>query len=278
LFPLNQNLDYDYPIYRSFFNPEVLISCISLLLVFGAGGFLFYLYGRPKPHIRLFSFGIFWFFINLLLESSIIPLNNVISEHRVYLPSVGIFLALVTLLFLFNERVETKSKGAGMILICVLFLIISLSTFRRNAVWKDEVTVWEDTARKSPNKKRPRDSLGLAYNSQGLYNKAITQFKASIKFDPYDAFQSVGNIEKAIAEYQIAIKLKPDPDVYYNLGHAYHSLNLISKAIEQYKIVLKLEPNYGKAHYNLGMAYKTQGLIEKAKEHFRIARKLNPDL
>lgn len=76
IFPANQNFDYDYPFYHSFFNPEVLISFFVLLVVFCFG---IYLLHRSRfrnldsqslssssritnPLLRLIAFGILWFF------------------------------------------------------------------------------------------------------------------------------------------------------------------------------------------------------------------------
>ncbi|PIP16495.1 MAG: hypothetical protein COX46_01880, partial [bacterium (Candidatus Ratteibacteria) CG23_combo_of_CG06-09_8_20_14_all_48_7] len=67
LVPINQNLDYDYPIARNLFSPPVLGSLV-LLLVLLAFGVWFY---RKN---RLISFSIFWFFLVLVPESSFIPI------------------------------------------------------------------------------------------------------------------------------------------------------------------------------------------------------------
>ena len=40
--PINQNLDYDYPVYNSFLNPHVFLSFLFLLSIFGLGVYLFY--------------------------------------------------------------------------------------------------------------------------------------------------------------------------------------------------------------------------------------------
>jgi len=53
---------------------------------------------------RLTAFGIFWFFMTLSVESSIIPIADVIFEHRLYLPSVGFFIAITSALFWAAER------------------------------------------------------------------------------------------------------------------------------------------------------------------------------
>ncbi|MEJ2697445.1 MAG: hypothetical protein P8013_12460, partial [Candidatus Sulfobium sp.] len=94
-FPVNQNLDYDYPIYHSLSEPPVILSSLFLLSLFGIAVYLIYKsrqadkatsrqackpdvqsppYSSPlTPYFRLISFGIFWFFITLSVESSVIP-------------------------------------------------------------------------------------------------------------------------------------------------------------------------------------------------------------
>ncbi len=285
-FPVNQNIDYDYPAYSSFFDTGVLLSFLLLASIAGTGIFVWKQFRYSAAHSRIIPFGIAWFFICIALESSIIPLNNVIFEHRVYLPSVGVFFALVTVLYMFAEKRGSGGMNRRIVAAGILTVIIALltgATHARNAVWKDEVTLWKDTVQKSPEKKRPRDSLGLAYNVQGLYEKAIPQFRTSLRIDPSDpdthynlgvALQSAGNMSEAIQEYRISIRLNPHPDAYYNLGHAYHSLGLIEKAIEHYTKALRLKPDYQEAHYNLGIAYRTQGRIDKANKNFEAARRL----
>jgi tetratricopeptide (TPR) repeat protein len=51
----------------------------------------------------------------------------------------------------------------------------------------------------------------------------------------------------------------------------------MDKAIEQYQIALKLNPDNAKAHYNLGAAFFTKGLTDEAIKQYQLALKLNPD-
>ena len=57
--PLNQNLDYDYPISKSIFELPVLISFLFLIIILFFAKRLFSKY-------RLVSFSIFWFFLTLV--------------------------------------------------------------------------------------------------------------------------------------------------------------------------------------------------------------------
>ena len=90
--PINQNLDYDYPISRDFFDLHLWFSALILLAILAIA---IILYRRD----RLISFGILFFFITLSIESSIIPIADVIFEHRLYLPSVGFCIIVSTLYF-----------------------------------------------------------------------------------------------------------------------------------------------------------------------------------
>jgi len=99
--PMNQNLDYDYPIARSLFQFPTFLSFLFLLVLVILAVYLF------LKDYRLISFATFWFFITLSVESSIIPIRDVIFEHRVYLPSVGFVMIMAVFL---QEAGESFSR------------------------------------------------------------------------------------------------------------------------------------------------------------------------
>jgi len=102
-FPVNQNLDYDYPVSRTLFEFPTFLSFLFLASVVAFGRWMF-------KKSRLISFGIFWFFITLSVESSIIPIRDVIFEHRVYLPSVGFVIFLTAAVHQMMEQIKTTSQ------------------------------------------------------------------------------------------------------------------------------------------------------------------------
>jgi len=81
VFPVNQNLDYDYPIYYSLLEPSVFVSFLFLLSLFSLGLYLLFNSQLKTHRSQLISFGILWFFLALSIESSIIPITDVIFEH-----------------------------------------------------------------------------------------------------------------------------------------------------------------------------------------------------
>jgi len=88
--PTNLNLDYDWPITRSIDLPTVLFFILLAAIV----AFAIWVYRRS----RLLSFSIIWFFVTLSVTSSFVVIYDVIFEHRLYLPSIGLALFMALLI------------------------------------------------------------------------------------------------------------------------------------------------------------------------------------
>jgi hypothetical protein len=90
IFPINQNLDYGYPVATSLFEFPTLLSFIAHLGVVAISIWLY-----AKKRWTLIPFGFAWFYITLSPTQSFVPILDVIFEHRIYLPSIGIFLVII---------------------------------------------------------------------------------------------------------------------------------------------------------------------------------------
>ena len=273
--PVNQNLDYDYPVFHSFFTPQVFLSFLFLLALFGAAVYLLYrsmsdarssesetqnsVSDTPNSRSgaeRLIAFGIIWFFVTLSVESSIVPIFDVIFEHRLYLPSIGLIIGIVTLLFDLARRSRTEAGTplSGLIVALVLVVcILSGAAFARNRVWGDEERFWTDVVSKSPLKARPHNYLGITY------------FKKK-------------RFAEASAEYQKAIALNPRYAVArFNLCLLDAQLGNVGEAISSCKTAIDLDPGFGPAHNQLGILYGQRGRYDESLAEFRAALRINPD-
>ena len=114
--PINQNLDYDYSISKSIFEWPAFLSFLFLMAILFFAQRLFLKY-------RLLSFSIFWFFLTLLPESSLFPIQDVIFEHRLYLPLVGYSIFLVSGVY------YLLGKNAIKTMVIVLTMIIAVIQF-----------------------------------------------------------------------------------------------------------------------------------------------------
>jgi hypothetical protein len=145
---------------------EPPINLLCLLLISGLIGLAFY---NTKKRLIL-SFAILWFFGNLVIESSVIDLD-ILFEHRTYLPSMFVCLVAVTFIFRY-----LKPKGFSLGLLCAVAITFSIWTYDRNEVWRNNLTLWADCAKKSPNKARPLTNLGVALWQRGKNEEAMQHY------------------------------------------------------------------------------------------------------
>jgi tetratricopeptide (TPR) repeat protein len=324
-FPINQNIYYVYPAFHSFFAPQVVLSFIFLAAIFAFGVYLvkqakgevkvktesLSAFSQPQPlpqpAFRLIGFGILWFFITISVESSVIPLYMLICEYRVYLPSVGVSIAVITGLFLlFNSSAflpldkrtmggvnSPPKSGAGvgsrLILVALVLAIggLSVATYRRNEVWGDKVRLWKDTTEKSPENPFAHYNLGNSYKDHNMFDEAIEQYQAALNLKPdyYEALNNLGIVykdrnmpDKAMEEYMIALGVNPDrSEAHNNLGMIYKERYMLDKAMEHYLIAIKQKPDFAEAHNNLGNTYLDLNMYDKAVEEYKIAINLKPD-
>jgi tetratricopeptide (TPR) repeat protein len=285
--PVGQNIDHDILIQHSLTAPAVLGSLLLLMALLAFAGYCHYLSTRNThiPELRVVSVGILWFFISLSVESSIIPLGELSAEYRLYLPSIGMIMA-VTSLGAAACRFSPNRK-AFYVIVAVLIVLLCVATMLRNRVWRSEISLWEDAAGNSPARMRPHQNLGLYYSMQGRLGEALGELQKAIRIEPRDyelhnnlgiVYKLRGELTAAIREYRIALQLNPkDPMAHYNLGNIYLMQGNLPEAIREYQSCLKGAPDYDEAHNNLGIAYERSGRSAEAIVEFGIAVRLNPE-
>jgi len=275
--PVNQNIDYDYAISHSLFEWHTLIGLLSLAGILLLGIFVFRRY-------RLIAFGIIWFFLTLSVESSIIPIaQDVIFEHRTYLPGLGFFLVLIGVVFYF---LWDRYGQVGWAILVLLVLTNTGLTYERNKVWASEYTLWADCLKKSPNKPRPLNNYGKALADAGNASEALSYYDKAIKVNPhfYAAYNnrgtvhvSLGNYALAIGDFDRAIEINPTLAVaYYNRGVAYDKLGNYTLAIGDFDRVIEINPTLAVAYYNRGIIYYKLGNYNRAVKDCNKAIELDP--
>ncbi|MBJ6751588.1 tetratricopeptide repeat protein [Geomonas anaerohicana] len=283
--PVRQNLDYDFPVYHSLASLPVLFSLLLLLVLFGTALFLWQRSRDPQaaPELRLISFGILWFFITISVESSLIPIADVIFEHRVYLPSVGAFIAVAALVSLCFKRTVSRSIVATA---CAVVVALTATTFARNQVWGTELSLWGDTAQKSPQKARPHYNVALALEKSGRLDESLQQALIATRLSPKEAnpynligtiFGKKGDYDQAIAALSQAVKLDPTlAEAQVNLGDAYRLKRMLPQAMEQYQAAMKQRPTDASIYHKIGITFALQQNLPKAAVFFQCAASLDP--
>jgi len=285
LFPINLNSLYIVEIPETLLNSRVIVPFLVLLAVF-----IFSI--SSKRNLKEFFVGASWFFITSLPISNIIPFSTIVkAEHFLYLPSVG--FSIIAGLFLVNLkknsfRMATPFKIVSLLLIILIIIFYGLLTIKRNYVWKNEVTIFEDQVLKSSSSPIAHNNLGLAYKSLGKLELAKREFLTAKRINPRmqnsyinlgNLFHDSGNMALAIKNYQKAIEINPsEAYVHNNLGVAYAKIGNMNEAVKEFEIASKLNPAYPSPYINLGNAYARMKKFDKAVIALKKAIVINPYL
>jgi tetratricopeptide (TPR) repeat protein len=252
--PAGQSLDHDQQMFQSFFDGTVILSSLLLIFIIGLGVYMVRRSRVKGNELRIVSFGVFLYFIALSVESSVLPLWELMVEYRVYLPNAGASLALGTGAIILIEGLKNKTaRGIVVSSIVIMLIVLSLAAYSRNDVWKNRVSLWGDVVRKSPEKARGHINLGIAYASIGLYEEALEQGGIALKIKPDDAYN------------------------HYSLGFVYSRTGFTDKAIEHFRTAVRIAPYYANAHYNLAILYLKKGLLEEARREFYAELRIDPN-
>ena len=276
-FPVYQNIDYDFPLRSSLVDPELIIKLLLILAI------LFYAIKEAKRN-KIISFGIFWFFITISVESSIIPIRDVINEHRLYLPMFG--FVIMTGVFLLKMSKRISSQKTFNIMFLILIAVLSTLSYERNKLWNNPDKMWSDVISKSPAKDRPYLARGSFYLREKQADAAIADFLKVIslnkkEFRAYDnigyAYQTKDMYDQAIKYHDIAIQMNPNSAFSYNnRGVCLLYLKKWDMAILDFNKAISLQNTYTDAYFNLGYVYYLMQDYSSSIQYFSQALSLNP--
>jgi tetratricopeptide (TPR) repeat protein len=127
--------------------------------------------------------------------------------------------------------------------------------------------------------------LGIICGDEGEIESAkhYLEEALSMKKDSFPAHYGLGRIlasegrfDEALPHFKRALLLKPTPEMYYVVGHAYLARGEAESALKHLRKAVELDPRFDAALYHLGLIYLKRNLVNKAREHFRAAYEINP--
>ncbi|MBJ6800461.1 tetratricopeptide repeat protein [Geomonas propionica] len=278
--PVGQNFDYDYPLQQTLLAPAVLLPLALLVGLAGGGAWLLFRTrgrrGMACAPLALAGFGIWWFFITLSVESSVVPIDDLIFEHRAYLPSVGFFIAVVTGAFSLLPLREGEPLGTSRLAIAAFALLVTVSAaaaYARNSVWETPVSLWRDNVRKSPGKPRSHFSLGvaLADTLPPWHTDDI-----NVMLQPMNARQNEV-LAELVREFKTAIRLDPQSGAAYTfLGGALLVQKRFAEASDALARAAALEPRDARPPAFMGQVLEAQGDLAGARRKYLEAIAVDP--
>jgi tetratricopeptide (TPR) repeat protein len=214
------------------------------------------------------------------------------ADRYTYLPGLGPFLLVGLGLAWVWAKVSTLTRQVQIMKIVAACIAIVMSvsmiylTSQQMKIWKSSFYLWDYAIAKEPGKiSLAYKNRGEALSEMGQFDRAIADYDMAIALNPSNyeaynnrgvAFDGIGHPDKAIADYDKAIALNPRLyDAYNNKGKIYGQTGSFSEAIEQFNKTIEIKPDFALAYVNRGLAYFFIREYEKALEDLNKAIELD---
>jgi Flp pilus assembly protein TadD len=205
---------------------------------------------RVRKTTALVTFGVFWYLLVLIPSTTLTLVNaaDPMAEHRVYVASCGLFLAIGTAAAWVIAQLDAARRPGLRLGLLVTLAVVMMSLAGRSllriAVWADPVALWQEAVVKAPDHPFPR-----------LLHA--------------EALQLEGRLDEAIVEYRAGIALgKDQPLAYQKLALALVTAGRMDEARATLEQLQRLEPRSAIASNGLGALALMAGEQDRAREFF----------
>jgi Flp pilus assembly protein TadD len=240
---------------------------------------------------RLVAFGIFFWFVVLSPTSSVVPVMDLAVEHRVYLASLGPFLAGVVALdaLLFRRLAPRTARTVAAALAIAILVPLGFALHARAQAWSSTAGIWREARAVDPRSSRIVINLATVLGRSGDVAGAEEVFRsawASVR-EPHGIvmlalnhgalFVATGRPAEALAVLDRALPYGPaDPAFWSNRSTALGMLDRKAEALADARIAAAGEP--WNAHFRnmLGVALAANGKVDAALVEFAAAESLDP--
>lgn len=231
--------------------------------------------------------GWLWFLGTLVPVIGLVQVGGqAMADRYHYIPSIGLFLALVFGLADLAIAWRIGRVGIAVVSAAMLLLFGSLTALQINR-WRDSMTLFEQTLSVTSDNLVIHYNLGHVLGQQGKYDEAVPHFAEALRIKPdfFDALINMGvtlleqgKPAEAISYYHRALDVEPDSaKAHMQLALALAQEEKGDDALQQFYKALELAPNDPDIRTNLGLMLARQGRLSEATAQLNEALRLNPN-
>jgi tetratricopeptide (TPR) repeat protein len=210
-----------------------------------------------------------------------------VADHFQYLACLGILVPVAVVIAKVGQALSPAKARAVRL---ALLLILALLTFRQSRMYAGTETLYRTTIARNPASWMAHNNLGAALaKMDGRIPEAVAEYQAALRIkpdyaEPHNNLATIlsrqGRMPEAIAEVQEALRIKPDyPDALVNLGSFLSGIpGRLPEAIAAYQAALRIKPGHAEAHNDLGLALSEMpGRLPDAVAELEAAVQLEPN-
>src|SRR5262249_36404256 len=127
-----------------------------------------------------------FFFLTVVLVLQLLPVGRaIIADRYTYLPYVGVGLAIGSTWKL-HHRSSGAVRFASLVILVAFGAALGWGTYRRCAMWRDNVSLWTDVLRQYPDVSTAHNNLALTYREEGRIDLAMAHLTRALAINPRD--------------------------------------------------------------------------------------------
>lgn len=254
----------------------------AFLLILGVSGAVL-LAGRKAPYLPV---GWFWYLGTLVPVIGLVQAGDqAMADRYAYIPLIGLFIVLAWGL----SEGSAGWRFRKILLLSVSGLILlglTAATANQLPVWQNSITLFEHALKVTRNNRVAQTNLGAALVEAGRPQEAIAHYEAAMRIRPEPEFHinigvalmHAGRLDEAMAHYRETLKERPDyAKAYNNIGVVLGKQGKLEEAIGNFERALELKPDYADAYNNLGFAMAQKGRHGEAISHYAKSLRYDPD-
>jgi protein O-mannosyl-transferase len=237
------------------------LALLGLFLAVGMG----YLAVRGTVKRELWGYGLLFFGLSFSIVSNILlPIGTTMGERFVFVPSLGLILAVLAALQIALKSVSRDVPKALLYIGIGIALIFSVRTILRNPVWENDFVLFTTDVKNSPNSAKMQTAAGGA-----LVDAALR---------PENAARKQELLNQAIPHLQEAVRIYPaHGTAWLILGNARFNSGNPAEALKAYQQVIAHRPGMVEGYKNAGIAAMRSNNFEAADGYFARFMQERPD-
>lgn len=207
------------------------------------------------------------------------------SDRYAYIPSIGIFIALITVGDWILRKIRADSKQIRIGLASVIVVVLGFLAYQQSQVWKTTYSLLSHVLIEYPESHVAHNNIANAWRLEGKLDDAIAEFQKALAIKKHSkiyanlgaVYRKQGKIDEALTTYQEALALDPDgKEALMGRGLVWFGQKDFAKAEADFQHAITTDQRYLEAHTNLGAVYMTTGRTDDAIREYRIALVINP--